>query len=352
MDAYGPERPGNQGLGEHQRESGNRAILGLLQDAEVRDQVNLVITYRDGAYEVWSARGMVRFRRLANGEAVHYETVERHGEDPIAEQDPTLLATLEEELRVSGSKDPNRCFFEPDQISYPFAHERIAALFDSPLAPDLVVSPRTYAFGIQPGQHGSLDVVQCRAPLAFAGPGVRPGRPTVVARQVDVAPTICHLMGFPKIHGKDALGRTAQTYLKRQDGEVLHAILDPDARRPKRVYVIVLDGLSHTELLYRLDHETDSVPNLRRLLARAALLRYGSIVNFPSITWPSHSSLLTGAWCGHHDVVNPTYYLRERRELRPARIVLRSRAPPHVPRRSAEDNCCSNGGGDEGGYPA
>jgi hypothetical protein len=315
VDIYGPERSGSQGLSRDQTESGNRAILGLLQDAEVRDQVNLVITYRDNAYEVWSGQGMVRFRRVANGEGVRYEVIERHGDDPLAREDPTVLATLQEELQVSRSEDPDRCFFEPDQVSYPFAHERIASLFDSPLAPDLVLSPRTYTFGIQPGQHGSLDVVQSRAPLAFAGPGIRPARVPEVARQVDVAPTLCHLMGFPKIEGKDALGRTSETYLGRQDGSVLHSILDPSGDRPKRVYVIILDGLSHTELLYRLDHQTDSIPNLRRILSRAALFQFGSIVNFPSITWPSHSSLVTGAWCGHHDVVNPTYYLRDRREV-------------------------------------
>ena len=44
------------------------------------------------------------------------------------------------------------------------------------------------------------------------------------------------------------------------------------------------------------------------------MFEYGTIVNFPSITWPSHNALGTGAWCGHHDTVNPTYHLREKRE--------------------------------------
>ena len=47
------------------------------------------------------------------------------------------------------------------------------------------------------------------------------------------------------------------------------------------------------------------------------MLSHGAIVNFPSITWPSHSTILTGAWCGHHDVVNPTFHLREHRETVP-----------------------------------
>jgi hypothetical protein len=315
VDVFGPERPGAENRDRDLWESKNRAILSVLEDPEVKDQVNLVITCRDGAYEVWSGRGMVRFRRIADRDGIRYETIEQIGADPLANQDPTLLATLEEELRVSGSNDPDRCFFEPDQISYPFAQERIAQLFDSPLAPDLVVSPRTYTFGLQVGQHGSLDVVQSRAPLAFAGPGIRPGRIPSAARQVDIAPTICHLMGLPTIEGRDGIGRPARTYLKRQDGEVLHDIIDPDAGHPKRIYLIVVDGLSHTELRYRLEHEQDSIPNLRAILSGAAIFEFGTIVNFPSITWPSHSTLLTGAWCGHHDIINPTYYLRDQREL-------------------------------------
>ncbi len=65
----GPERPGGQGLDANQEESGNRAIVALLTDAVRGPQTDLVITYRQGsdgqgAYEVWSERGMVRFVRF------------------------------------------------------------------------------------------------------------------------------------------------------------------------------------------------------------------------------------------------------------------------------------------------
>ena len=93
MQQFGPERPGTQGLSPDQAESGNRAILALLEDPAVRDQVDLVITCRDGAYEVWSTRGMLRFRRVADRDGVHYETLELHGVDPLADDDPTRLAT-------------------------------------------------------------------------------------------------------------------------------------------------------------------------------------------------------------------------------------------------------------------
>ena len=47
------------------------------------------------------------------------------------------------------------------------------------------------------------------------------------------------------------------------------------------------------------------------------MLSHGSTVNFPSITWPSHSAILTGAWSGHHDIVNPTFHVRAHRETIP-----------------------------------
>jgi hypothetical protein len=138
--------------------------------------------------------------------------------------------------------------------------------------------------------------------------------------QVDVAPTLAKLLGMPLIDGKDSTGRNSSergvapdVYLKRQDGKPIDAIIDDDAR-PDRVYLFLLDGLSNTELKERLEKDRESIPNLSRIIERGLMFRYGTIVNFPSITWPSHNALGTGAWCGHHDIVNPTYYLRETRQ--------------------------------------
>jgi hypothetical protein len=282
-----------------------------------------VATWRDGAYEVWSRRGMIRFKRFARDDgSLAFEIVERIGENPIANQDPFAVSTIEEELlaaRDSGNAhdDPNRAYFEPHTLTHPHAYERIAQVFDSPRGPDLIVSPRAYAYGIQPGQHGALDGVQSRAPLAFSGPGVRAGKFKLAARHVDVAPTIAALMGFPTVAGIGAGGNRAYVLLARQDGAVLGEIVDSSAARAERVYMILLDGLSHSELAYQLENNAAAIPSLASLIARGAMLSHGSIVNFPSITWPSHSTILTGTWCGHHDVVNPTFHLREHRETVP-----------------------------------
>jgi len=331
-----PERLGGQGLDPNQEESGNRAITALLTDPVRGPQTDLVITYRDGpdgqgAYEVWAARGMVRFQRFYDDGGYAYRVIESVGEDPIANQDPTALATLAQELEAGAKSgysgtDPARAFVEPEQLSYPLAMERIAQLFDSPNAPDIVISPRSYAFGRQPGQHGALDVVQSRAPLVFSGPGVKPGVTDAVCAQVDVAPTLALLLGLPLIDGMDSSGRTSSergvapdVYLKRQDGRPVEEILDRDGkgelrRTPERVYIMLLDGLSNTELQERLEKDAESIPNLRRLVEGGVMFRYGTAVNFPTITWPSHNALGSGAWCGHHDIVNPAYYLRETRQ--------------------------------------
>jgi hypothetical protein len=316
----GPERPGGQGLDANQQESGNRAIYLLLSHDVVGPQTDFVATYRDGAYEVWSARGMVRFERTRANGAYEYRVIETIGRNPAENQDPHALSTVEEELEASArsgfpTNDPDRAFIEPDHLSYPLAYERIAQLFDSPNAPDLVLNPKAYAFGRQPGQHGALDVVQSRAPLCFSGAGVRAGESDGPARHVDIAPTIAKLMGFPTIDGIDAAGRpSSDVYFRRQDGAPLDDIIDGSAR-PERVYIIHLDGLSNSELRWRLQNQPDALPNLRRVIERGHMFRYGSIVNFPSITWPSHNAIGTSAWCGHHDIVNPTYYLREPRQV-------------------------------------
>lgn len=324
---WGPERAGGQGLDPEQQESGERALLALLDDPEVRDHVDLVLTCRGDTYEVWSRRGLLRFQRLCRGGAQAFRVVEQVGANPVARTEVDLVASIEEECAAatrSGfpTADANAAFIEPEELSYPFALERIAQLFDSPFTGDLVVSPKCYAFGVQLGQHGALDVLQSRAPLVFAGPGVVPGTYRVPVRHVDIAPTICHVMGFPLIDGRDWSGRRASergvepdVYLERQDGRVLQEILQANgSARPERVYLIVFDGLSHSELMYLWATRDPAVRNLRRLLDRSAWFAYGSVVNFPSITWPSHSTILTGAWCGHHDIVNPTYYDRARRQ--------------------------------------
>ncbi len=327
--AVWPERLAGQGLDEHQHESGDRAIHILLTDGVVGPQTDLAITWRDNAYEVWAKRGMIRFERtFASGGGYQYRVIEQIGENPVAAQDPQALSSIDDEVAASRASgfpgvDANAAYIEPEHLTYPLAYERIAHLFDSPNAPDIAVNPKAYAFGRQPGQHGALDVVHSRSPLIFSGPGVRQGvRTDALSRQVDIAPTIAKLCGFPLVDGMDETGRTSSergvkpdVYLKRQDGRVLEEIIDDSGKRPERAYIFLLDGKSNTELKHRLETDPDGIPNVRRLIRRGVMFEHGSFTNFPSITWPSHNAIGTGAWGGHHDIINPTYYLRDRREV-------------------------------------
>ncbi|MBI2767776.1 MAG: alkaline phosphatase family protein [Chloroflexi bacterium] len=330
MGATGPERLAGQGLDPNQEESGNRAILELLTGSDGQAWTDFVATCRvagDGSavYEAWARRGMVRWeRQVAAGGGYEYVVVETIGENPLGQQDHRALATLAQELAAAGDPgDVQQAYVAHGRLTYPHAYERISQLFDSPNAPDLVVNSESYAFGLQPGQHGNLDVIQSRSPLVFSGPGVKSGAMVECeSRQIDIAPTIARLINFPLIDGRDSTGRTSSergaapdVYLRRQDGAVLEDVLDAATGAPERVYLLLLDGQSHTELLHRLESESGSIPNLRRLVAAGVMLRYGSITNFPSITWPSHNAIGTGCWSGHHDIVNPSYYLRERREV-------------------------------------
>lgn len=322
------ERPGGQGLDRNQEESGNLAILKILTTEDGRAWTDFVATVRvadDGSavYEAWALRGMVRWVRRFSSSGYDYEVIAVVGENPLERQDHRALSTLAGELAVGRHpNDPQAAFIEPAQITYPFAYERLSQLFDSPNAPDLVVNPKSYAYGRQPGQHGALDVIQSRSPLIFCGPGVLKGeRVDAESRQVDIAPTIAQAMGFPLIDGMDGSGRTSSergaapdVYLKRQDGHALDAVLSSDSGTPERAFVFLLDGQAHGELVHRLESDPAAIPNLRRLIAGGAMLTHGSITNFPSITWPSHNAIGTGCWSGHHDIVNPTYYLRDRRE--------------------------------------
>ena len=329
---HGPERLQNQGIGPDQEDVAHRALIALLTEEPVADQVDLVAVWRrgpdhaprEGIYEVWSRRGRIRFQRFTDDTGgVSFETIDIIGSDPLCNQDPAALQDLEAEKKAAlasghASEDPAKRFIRPEHQSYPFAFERVAQLFDSPHAPDLVVSPMDWAFGRQPGSHGALHVRQARAPLWIAGPAIRPGRYDRAVRAVDILPTLLRALNFPLIDGRDASGRTStergvapDVFLRRQDGKPLDEVIEPRSQPARFVHIFLLDGLHPTELQSRILQDPENVPHLKRLYDQSAVFSCGSIVNFPSITWPSHTTLGTGTWCGHHDVVNPSYYVRE-----------------------------------------
>ena len=135
------------------------------------------------------------------------------GIDPIASEDPMAFLPYAAELA-----DPS-----PSQSidnAYPYAAERLLSFFAEPdRSPDLAIvhSPRHFLpeVGGHIGEHGSLDIIQSRAPLIIAGARARRGGYVDGhARLIDVGPTLAWLAGVPEAalcdgagNGHDEIGR-------------------------------------------------------------------------------------------------------------------------------------------------
>lgn len=266
--------------------------LEVLLDAALEPIVDMVLLRRDGVYEALAHDGAVRFRRADHG----FETLGVEGRNPLARQDPAAFSPLEAER---ARPHPHRT-----ENSYPFAFEQVAQLFDSPAAPDLcVIHTAAHNWedqGGHLGEHGSIGVVQARAPFLLGGKGVRPdGFVDTAARLVDVAPTVAALLCC----AQDADGR----YLAGQDGRALEELLDP-SERPRHVVGFLFDG-ANANVLYDMI-ERGEAPNVARILERGVALRHGAMAALPTVTLANHTTILTGTFPGHHGILHNAWYDR------------------------------------------
>src|SRR3954468_15385627 len=200
----------------------DRAV-DVLCDPSLSHVVDLVAyPDRDGAVVVANADGAVRLT------AGRHELL--HGRDPVADEDPLAFTPLTAELADRSPVNADN--------AYPWAYERLASLFAAQAAPDVAVvhtgSHHWPEQGGHLGEHGSLGVVQSRAPLLLSGAGVtRRGIVDAAARVVDVAPTLAWLGGA-------LLGS-----LGDMDGHALVDFVVPDARH---VVGLLWDGCNSNSL--------------------------------------------------------------------------------------------------------
>jgi hypothetical protein len=311
-----------QGIGPSEIGRYGEALQALLGASAL----DFVATRIGTSYEVRAVRGSVVFRRRHTNHGYSYDLLEVAGQNPIEVQDPTLFPALADELARGSNPndvsypgqgydagDPRLSFIEPEDDSYPFGYERIAAYFDHPDAADLMVNYRSYSQG-SGGHHGSLSMVQSRSPLILWGKGIEPGEKAIEARQADVAPTVAKLLGMPFVDGVDERGiRSHFVRLRWQDGHEIPGVLDGTV--PKHVILIQSDGLNHAELHDKIERDPGGVPHLAQLRGEGAWLRYGSITNWPSVTYPSHNLVGSGLYSGHHGIVDNSYYLRATAEV-------------------------------------
>jgi phosphonoacetate hydrolase len=264
----------------------DRALEALLGD-DLADVVDLVLFARDGSIEAHARDGSVAFTAEGPSRVT--------GRDPIARQDVEAFTPLADEL--AGRRPTNA------QNRYPYAYSSVAQLFDDPRAPDLAVvhtpSHNWEERGGHVGEHGSLDLVQSRAPLILAGAGVRKlGRVDVHARMIDVAPTLATLAGVEPHDG---------SLLRRQDGRALTEMLD-ERERPDRVVAFLWDG-TNANVLHAMA-EAGELPNVARLMGEGTTFGHGLIASFPSVTLANHTTAITGVHPGRHGVLHNAYYDR------------------------------------------
>lgn len=265
----------------------DRALEVLLDDS-LAHVVDVVLLARDGELQAHARGGAVGF----TAEGVVRWVRDRN---PLQRQDAGAFSPLEAELAgVRPSNEANE---------YPYAYSSVAQLFDDPRAPDLaVVHTPAHNWedrGGHRGEHGSLDVVQSRAPLIFSGAGVRArGRIAAHARMVDVAPTLASLTGVRAEDGR---------VLRRQDGTVLKEVIDK-RERPRQVVVFLWDGTNANVLHAMAD--AGELPNVARLMGEGTTYGHGLLASFPSVTLANHTTAITGLHPGHHGILHNAYFDR------------------------------------------
>ena len=263
-------------------------------------------------------------------EAGDFVELSLEGRNPLADQSTDKFVGLEAER---AHLHPHR-----DDNAYPFAYEQTAQLFDSPAAPDLCVlhsaAHNWEDQGGHLGEHGSLGIVQARAPMVIGGKGVRslgviPARP-----------------GSSTSHPRSrrcSVARPAAdgTYLAVQDGEPLLDVLDPvgaaavtssgscsTARTPNVLYDMAARG---------------EAPNVARLIEMGVAFGHGAMSSLPTVTLANHTSIITGAHPGHHGILNNAWFDRAERRAGDHQLaghVAVEHEPPHArhrvdPRRRA-----------------
>jgi phosphonoacetate hydrolase len=274
-------------------------VAAALLDPALEPIVDMVAT-RDpdvpGGYDVRAVDGRVRFRRDGDGENGGFVETLVEGRNPLGDTATDRFSPLADEL---DHRWPTRT-----QQSYPHAHEHVAQVFDHPAAPDVVClhSPahNWEDQGGERGEHGSLGIVQVRAPFVLSGAGVRrQGLIPAAGRLVDVAPTVLALLG-------------AGTTLARRDGRVLDELLDPDQPPPDHIVGFLWDG-TNANVLYDMIAEGE-VPHLARLLDAGTGLAHGAMASLPSVTLANHTTIQTGVHPGHHGILHNAWYDRARGE--------------------------------------
>jgi hypothetical protein len=159
-------------------------------------EVRLVVTRGSeaGHVVVYGPGGRSEIVRENGGDAqplYRYRVLE--GEDPLGYAADPMVREL-----VGSAREADDWLDATAAGPYPDLAVQLPEFFDSPRAPDVLVSPAE-GYGFTSGKaagHGSLSRSETVVPFLFAGPGVEPGH-RHAARTVDLAPTLLTYLGIP-----------------------------------------------------------------------------------------------------------------------------------------------------------
>ena len=85
------------------------------------------------------------------------------------------------------------------------------------------------------------------------------------------------------------------------------AVSAADPRTDRCVILISVDGLAN----FYLDDPKADLPTIRRLIREGARAE-GTVCSFPTVTWPNHTTLVTGVPPRKHGVIGNNYFDREK----------------------------------------
>ncbi len=278
------------------RDGVREAAVEALVGADLAHVVDLV-AHPEGPVEdpdrtvvVANARGRVRLHADGTHEVLD-------GADPVGRTDPLAFLPYDAEVADAGPDN--------ERNSYPDPAQRLLSFFaDADRSPDVVVvhTPRHHfpQEGGHHGEHGSLDVIQSRAPLLVSGAGAtRAGVVHDSARIVDVTPTLLRACGVDERFHVDARGAAL-------DGRARSDLVAVGVGR--WVVGILWDGAHCSDLLHLA--ASGELPGVARLLEHGAALAGGAVAEFPSVTLCNHTSALTGVGPGRHGVLGNVLFDR------------------------------------------
>lgn len=281
------------------------SLENVLTDQRLDRLVDMVLSrLGPDRFRAAASDGSVEFRRTISTSGETYEFVI----DSISGESP--LDTTTTNHLVGLGNERTQPFPTRRHNSYPHAFDQIAQFFDAEHAPELIIQHTAgHHFDSSVGQHGSLGIVQARAPFIAAGAGVEGcGTLDESARMIDIAPSIAWLLGLE--HHPDGIGPTGRrrpdSLLRRQDGDPLTRLFEFGGAQ--HVVVLLLDGCNANVLYDAID--AGHAPAIAGLAQRGSTLGRGILASLPTATLANHTTASTGAHPGHSGVLHNMWFDR------------------------------------------